>query len=216
MANGRTSLGVVAVTLLLSWPLTGCSDSSEKGTVPSSSHPSETPSPADPPESPDDPGTTAAVRTDPLAPTPLPPVIRDGTTPHPSISAQPQPFDEAVTYPDGVSLEVTSLDQGEVTDRGPGVITGPTTAFELRFTNGGSRAIDLSTVTVTTVYGDPARTSRPVYDERSRDFSGRVRPGATAEARYVFSIPTDQLGDVTVHVDFDGLHAAGRFTGDAA
>lgn len=202
----------VAAAVLLAGCLAGCTDSSGDKAGPDSPSRSDTPSQASPSPSSIEPGD----RRDPLAPTLIPPVIRGGGTPHPSISADPQPFDEPIEYPDGVSLEVTEIEQGEVTDQGPGVVGGPTTAFEVVFTNDSKKSVDLNQVVVTAVYGDPGRLAHPVYDPQSQDFAGRVAPGKVARARYVFSIPPAQLGNVTVHVDFDGLHAAGRFTGDAA
>lgn len=211
MPHRRAATAAALALLVLGWLLSGCSGSGEEGpgAEPTSSTGSSTGSSEQPS------ALSSPSRTDPLAPATVAPVIRDGETPHPSISAQPQPFDEPVAYPDGVSLEVIAIDQGEVTDRGPGVIAGPTTAFTIELTNGSKTPLDLNAVTVTTVYGDPARISRPVYDQRSQDFAGKVRGGGTAEAHYVFSIPTDQLGDVTVHVDFDGRHTAAQFTGAA-
>jgi hypothetical protein len=205
----------VAAAVLLAGCLAGCTDSTDSAgdkAGADSSSPSGTPSQESATPSSIEPGD----RSDPLAPTEIPPVIRGDETPQPSISADPQPFDEPIEYPDGVSLEVTEIEQGEVTDQGPGVVGGPTTAFEVVFTNGSKKPVDLNQVVVTAVYGDPGRLAHPVYDPQSRDFAGRVAPGEKAKARYVFSIPPAQLGNVTVHVDFDGLHAAGRFTGDAA
>lgn len=205
------AVACVAAAVLLAGCLAGCSDSSgDKAGADSS--PSGTPSQESPSPSSIEPGD----RSDPLAPTEIPPVIRGDGTPQPSISADPQPFDEPIEYPDGVSLEVTEIEQGEVTDQGPGVVGGPTTAFEVVLTNGSKKPVDLNQVVVTAVYGDPGRLAHPVYDPKSQDFAGRVAPGKVGRARYVFSIPPAQLGNVTVHVDFDGLHAAGRFTGDAA
>lgn len=203
----RAAACVAAAALLLA----GCSDSSGDKAGADSSSPSGTPSQESPSPSSIEPGD----RSDPLAPTKIPPVVRGDGTPQPSISADPQPFDEPIEYPDGVSLEVTGIEQGEVTDQGPGVVGGPKTAFNLVFTNGSKKPVDLNQVVVTAVYGDPGRLAHPVYDSKSRDFAGRVAPGKVAKARYVFSIPPAQLGNVTVHVDFDGLHVAGRFMGDA-
>ncbi len=210
------AVACVAAAVLLAGGLAGCSDSSGDTAGPDSSSPSDTPSGTPTQESPSPSAIETGKRRDPLAPTEIPPVIRGGETPQPSFSADPQPFDQPIEYPDGVSLEVTGIKQGEVTDQGPGVVGGPKTAFKLVFTNGSKKPVELNQVVVTAVYGDPGRLAHPVYDTQSQDFAGRVAPGKAAQARYVFSIPRAQLGNVTVHVDFDGLHAAGRFTGDVA
>jgi hypothetical protein len=144
------------------------------------------------------------------------PVLRGGKKPRPSVSADPEPFDRAIRYSDGLRLVVTGIAQGKVTGQGPGVFLGePKTEIGLRMTNRGNRAVRLDQVVVTVVYGSQRRTSRPVYDERARDFSGVLRPGSSADASYLFSVPRDQLDDVTMLVDFDGRHTVARFRGAA-
>ncbi len=153
--------------------------------------------------------------TSPLAPATRTPVIRDGVRPHPTISADPEPFDRPVTYPDGVKLAVTGIDQGRVSGQGPGVVAGPKTTFHLRFTNGSDRAVSLDQVVPTAGFGSPARLARPVYDDRTQDFGTTVKPGATATATYAFSIPPGELSHVVIHLDFDGRHVAATFRGSA-
>jgi len=132
------------------------------------------------------------------------------------LTAHPQPFDRAVRYSDGLRLAVTSITQGKVTGQGPGVFLGePKTEIGLRMTNRSGRAVNLDQVVVTLVYGSERRTSRPVYDERARDFNGVLRPGRSAAATYLFSVPRDELDDVTMFVDFDGRHTVARFRGSA-
>lgn len=144
------------------------------------------------------------------------PVLRDGRAPRPSVSAGPQPFGRAIRYPDGLRLAVTSISQGKVTGQGPGVFLGePKTEIGLRMSNRSGRSVNLDQVVVTLVYGSERRTSRPVYDDRARDFNGVLRPGRSATATYLFSVPRPQLDDVTMFVDFDGHHTVGRFRGSA-
>jgi hypothetical protein len=144
------------------------------------------------------------------------PVLRDGRPPRPSVSAGPQPFGRAIRYPDGLRLAVTSISQGKVTGQGPGVFLGePKTEIGLRMSNRSGRSVNLDQVVVTLVYGSQRRTSRPVYDDRARDFNGVLRPGRSATATYLFSVPRPQLDEVTMFVDFDGQHTVGRFRGSA-
>ena len=115
---------------------------------------------------------------------------------------------------EGVSLAITKVEQGTVTEQGPGAFTGdPKTLFTVALTNGSKQAITLDQVVVTARYGSPARVARPTYGSGAKDFSGTVKPGKTATATYSFSVPTSQLKNVTMAVDFDGLHAAATFRG---
>lgn len=193
-----------------------CSQStSEPGAVKApSSGPTSSQSTSDP-SSPSHSGPTSKPPKSPPAPGTVKPVPRDGHRPHPSISAAPQPFDQPVTYSDGVRLTVTAIHQGRVSGQGVGIVEGPRTTFDLRFSNGSKRAINLNQVVPTVEFGKPARIAQPVYDDKTQDFAGVVRPGGHTTATYAFSIPVGQLDDVTVHLDFDGRHLAAVFQGAA-
>ncbi|HEX3815634.1 MAG TPA: hypothetical protein VHX59_22585 [Mycobacteriales bacterium] len=143
-------------------------------------------------------------------------MIRDGKRPHPTVKAPPEPFDKPISYTDGLSLRITGIKQGKVTAQGPGDLPGqPTTTFSVTLKNASPKPVVLNQVVVTATYGTPAQLARPVYDDTTQDFSGTVRKGQSAKAVYVFSVPTADLGNVTVLVDFDGLHAAATFRGAA-
>lgn len=134
----------------------------------------------------------------------------------PSVSASPESFAKRITYPDGLGLAITNIKQGLVTDQGPGFVTGQhTTTLSVVLTNGSAKPISLNQVVASMTYGTPKRVASPVYDMQAQDFGGTVRPGATAKARYVFSVPKADLGDVTMTVNFDSLHASATFTGSA-
>ena len=141
-------------------------------------------------------------------------MVRGGKAAHPSLTAAAVSFAQRAAYSDGVALRVTSIKHGAVSGQGPGVLSGQTTSsLTVTLTNGSKQPVDLNQVVVTADYGRPARIASPIYDEGARDFSGTVATGKTATAVYVFAIPSSQLSDVTVNVDFDGSHHAATFTG---
>lgn len=152
---------------------------------------------------------------DPLAPATIRPVTRDGKRPHPTVTAAPAPLRGVVRYGDGVTLHITGITQGRVTGKGPGVVDGPTTTFELSLQNNGRQPLDLNSVVVTLVYGSPGRVANPVYGAKSRDFAGTVELGRTSTALYTFMVPVSRRSRVTVHVDFDAVHTAAVFSGSA-
>ena len=152
----------------------------------------------------------------PLASPTVEPVVRNGVRPHPSISAAPAPFGHPVVYPDGVRLAVTGIHQGQVTGQGPGVVAGAEDDVRPRFTNGSTKPVSAGPGRATASFGSPARIASPVYDARTQDFGATVAPGHKATATYAFSIPVDQLSDVTIHLDFDGRHYAATFHGSVS
>jgi hypothetical protein len=143
-------------------------------------------------------------------------VSRGGQPARPTISAAPAAFSGSakVSYPDDVTVRISSITQGSVEGSGPGTIGGPKTTFGLVFTNGSDKPVDMSQVVVTVAYGARHLQARPVYDEAGQtDFAGDIKPGQSARATYAFSIPVASLDDVTMWVDFDGLHTSAVFTG---
>lgn len=166
-----------------------------------------------------DPSSAGTARQqDPLAPRSYRPVVRDGS------SARRTPatrevggFSPAhpVTYPDGISVTVRRYAHGVEKGRGPGVFLGrPYTEIVMSLSNGSTTSLDLNSVVVTATYGSPARIAPPVYEvAAARDFSGTVATGSSANAEYVFAIPTSARRTVVMRVDFDGKHEPAVFSG---
>jgi hypothetical protein len=180
----------------------------------------------------DQPGTRATDRTgtdptatptakpslpaDPKAPTTVTPVARSGSHPGQRITARSAAFDRPVRWHDGVRLQVVEISHGVTDGIGAGATQGaPMTTFALKLTNGSTKPLNASSVVLTTVYGGTSRlVAQPVYGQAgAADFSGTIAPGSTGSATYVFSIPTKQLGSVSLFVDLDAHHAVGSFHG---
>lgn len=143
-------------------------------------------------------------------------VARNGKTPKPTITAPTVPFTKTMAFSDGLALKVIGVHQGVQSGQGPGVMKGePTTQVQLRFTNGTKKDVDLTRVVVQMSYGSPARVAAPVYDATAMDFSTVLKPGGSASASYVFSVPVASLNHVTMTVDLDGVHATAAFVGPA-
>jgi hypothetical protein len=157
---------------------------------------------------------TATRAPDRLAPSGYRPVIRHGRTPRPTVTPTTGNGggQRTVAYGDGISVQLTKVSQSVEQGQGPGVFPGrPHTALTLTLVNRSTRTLDLSQVVVTALYGSPARLASPVYeDPAARDFTGTVKPGGSATAVYVFSVPTTATGSVTAIVDFDDVHVAAR------
>jgi hypothetical protein len=85
----------------------------------------------------------------------------------------------------------------------------------VRITNGTDDAVDLGGVTMDLTHGADAVPASPLDDPSQAPFSGSLDQGDSAEGVYVFSVPQDDRGTVTVSVG----HRAGApfmvFTGSA-
>jgi hypothetical protein len=200
--------------------LSACGGGDDKPSAGTTTAPSTTaaPSPSSKPSAgPSDDVTKKATPSKPPDPTVKAPkrVLRGGKQPRSTVTAPPARFDGTVRYGDGVNLVVTDVQQAKVTGQGPGEFPGePKTQISMRMTNGGDDPVRLEQVVVTAIYGSPRRQARPVYDDRSRDFTGVLKPGSSTTAVYSFSIPKAELGRVTMLVDFDGRHTVATFQGD--
>jgi hypothetical protein len=159
--------------------------------------------------------------TDVAAPLPNPvqtvaKVRRPGYSGPPTVPVPTVRFPTPAAYPDGVRLVVSRAAKGIEQGHGPGVHDGREyVRFEIRLTNGTSTRLDLNQVVVTTFYGPTRQLAPPVYTEGTgaRDFSGTVAPGASTDAVYAFAVPTSELKDVTMVVDFDGPHVSAVYHG---
>ena len=197
--------------------LSGCGGSGQAlASTPGGSASSSTSSPA-PTETPETETTPTTVAPPlPQSVKSVPKVKRVGQPNTPSVSAPAAKFTGAVKYPDGVSLVITKAEKGIETGHGPGVMAGREyVRFTVKLTNGSAKAVNLDQVVVTTTYGTTKQLAAPVYTESAGtyDFTGSVKPGATATALYAFAVPTKQLNRVAMVVDFDGLHTSATYTG---
>jgi hypothetical protein len=172
---------VLAVALALALSASGGGDDKPKAGAGSSPTPSVSPS-ANPSGSAGPSDDTSKSAAPSLPPDPVlktyKRVLRGGKQPRATVSASPAQFDGTIRYGDGLSLAVTGVSQAKVTGQGPGEFPGePKTQMNLRMTNGGDETVKLEQVVVTAIYGPDRRQARPVYDERSRDFTGVLKPG---------------------------------------
>lgn len=218
---GSASYGAALLALGLALALCACGGGDDdKPKAGATASPSSSVSPSANPSGSAGPGDDASTSKAPSVP-PDPilktykRVLRGGKQPRVTVSAPPAEFDGTVRYQDGLNLVVTGARQAKVTGQGAGEFPGePKTQMSLKMTNGGDEKVRLDQVVVTAIYGPDRRQARPVYDERTRDFSGVLKPGASATAIYSFSIPKADLDRVTMIVDFDGRHTVAVFRGD--
>ena len=158
-------------------------------------------------------------RTPSAAPTtkdqPVPKVERSAGAEQPTVKAKPTSVDGTVKYSDGVTLSITDVDFGKETEKGPGAFPGREYAIlTLEVENASDKALSMQTVVITVLdsAGEAVRRStspRP----KVQDFSGTLKPGKTAKARYAFAVPKKSRSKVTVVVDFDGVHTSAVFRG---
>ena len=178
-------------------------------------------------------GTTASTTTAPpvaaapTAPTPAPtPETTPETTPEPTGPTgdvdDPPPsrpavaLDAAAEVGDGVSASLVSLDAIEGTATGPGNIAGPALRITVRIENGTDEPVSLGGVVVDLASGRDLVPASPLDDPSAAPFAGTVAPGEHADGVYVFTIPEEDRGSVTVSVGYQAGAPLMVFTGSAS
>lgn len=115
------------------------------------------------------------------------------------VVAQTAEVKQDVTTPSGLTANVVSVESYTATAKRAGEVSGPAVKVTLRLTNGTGSAFPLSTAGVNAYYGSEATPAAPVAgDPAAKPFSGSLTPGAAATAVYVFSVPADEEGSVTL------------------
>jgi hypothetical protein len=143
-------------------------------------------------------------------------VLRPGQPDKPTVTADKVSFSAPAKYGDNTVLTITKASKQVETGNGPGVFAGREfVKFDLELTNGSGQPINLNSVVVTTYYGGSNQLAAPVYTPSAAtvDFGGDLASGAKATASYGFAVPTSELGNVTMVVDFDGVHSSATFSG---
>ncbi|MCZ2819097.1 hypothetical protein O2V63_01995 [Modestobacter sp. VKM Ac-2977] len=115
-------------------------------------------------------------------------------------SLPPVGLTDSAAVGDGVTAALTAVRaiQGEGT--GPGNVAGPAVAVTVRLTNGTAEQIVLDGAVVSLAYTADALPASPLDDPSAAPLSGVLEPGSSAEGVYVFSVPADRRGVVTVAI----------------
>lgn len=116
----------------------------------------------------------------------------------------------------GIVVTVSSVEAIEGAAEGPGNVAGPALRVTIRITNGTDEAVSLDGVAVTMAYGTEGTPASPLDDASRRPFAGSVAPGEEADGTYVFTVPADARGTVTIEVGYQPGAPRLLFTGPAA
>jgi hypothetical protein len=147
--------------------------------------------------------------TDPSTqPTPDPSAT-PGTMPELAPVAPDEPSDNG----EGLVAEITAMKavQGEAVQAGE--IAGPAVQFTLRLTNDTDAAIDLGLIAVNAYIGEALTPAGGLVKPGAAPFEGTLAVGDSTDGVYVYSIPEDQRGDVTLTLDYRAGQPAFVFRG---
>jgi hypothetical protein len=151
----------------------------------------------------------ASAGVDPTAePTPDP-SEPSGTMPELTPVAPDEPADNG----DGLVARIVTMTavQGEAVQAGE--IAGPAVQFTLELTNDTGEAVDLGLISVNAYIGEGRTPAGGLVRPGGAPFEGTLDSGKTAKGVYVYTIPENQRGDVTLTVDYRAGQPAFVFRG---
>lgn len=102
----------------------------------------------------------------------------------------------------GMTFRLAQLEavKGEAT--GPGEIAGPAVRVTVVATNDSASPVLLEGAVVDVIYGQAKTSASPLSGPGVVRFEGEVAPGGSATGVYVFDVPVDQRGAITVLVSY--------------
>ena len=123
------------------------------------------------------------------------------------------PLSAPASAGDGVVATLPEVVAIEGSGTGPGNIAGPAVRVTVEVRNGTAETIALDQVAVNAYAGADRTPASPLDDPAQRPFTGSLAPGETATAVQVFSVPTEDLGAVTVELGYRAGAPLLLFTG---
>lgn len=111
------------------------------------------------------------------------------------------PTDEA-EGPDGVVIQLEKIESVDGVAAAPGEIAGPSVRLSVTIRNDSAAPVNLGFAVVNAYIGADRVPAGTLMSPGGKPFGGTILPGESATGVYIFLIPEDQRGDVTVAVDY--------------
>ncbi len=124
----------------------------------------------------------------------------------------PVPTTQPAEVKDRVRVELTEFRRDQVEARGPGEITGPAVRVKVKITNTSGRPIELDRATIAIT--DGAKTPLSPVLTSTGAVAGSLAPSKSADGDYVFSIPADSKGPLSIIVIAAPGVPAAQFVGE--
>jgi hypothetical protein len=118
------------------------------------------------------------------------------------VTAPPVGIDEVADAGTGMTFRLEQLEAVDGEANGPGEIAGPAVRVAVVATNDSPSPVLLEGVVVDLTYGAQNTSAAPLSGPGALRFSGEVAPGASATGVYVFDVPVDERGSVSVIVSY--------------
>ena len=112
------------------------------------------------------------------------------------------PLEDKAEVGRNVLVKVTKFESVKGKAEGPGEIAGPALRITVSVTNGSSEEIPMDNALVNLYYGKKQTPASILSGPGAKPLSKPVRAGGSASGRYVFNVPADQQGQLSVEFSY--------------
>lgn len=133
----------------------------------------------------------------------------------PGSTKSPVPLDRPGTVDRGLTARVSTLTAVAGRAAGPGELSGAALRASITLTNGSAKTVDLRNTVVSLYYGPDQRPASAVSGPGAANLPQRLKAGASATGRYVYTVPADQRDEVLITVDYSVRTPVVAFRGRA-
>jgi hypothetical protein len=130
--------------------------------------------------------------------------------------APPVALDQTGDFETGVTLRITDVEAVDGEGRGPGQVSGPGLRLVLEAHNDSEDPVSLEGMVVALAYGAAETPAMSLTEPGGDPFEGELPPESKSGGVYVFAVPVQSRGQVTVSASYTGSAPTVLFKGDAA
>lgn len=130
-------------------------------------------------------------------------------------TAPPVGLDETGDFGTGVTLLVDEIEAVDGVARGPGQVSGPALRLVMEASNASKGSVSLEGMVVALAYGADDTPAMRLSEPGERPFEGELPAKAEARAVYVFAIPQEARGRISVSASYTGSAPTVVFEGAA-
>ncbi|HSR24780.1 MAG TPA: hypothetical protein VLW53_14590 [Candidatus Eisenbacteria bacterium] len=127
----------------------------------------------------------------------------------------PVPMDEKGDFGGGVGVRLVGIEAVHGVAHGPGQIAGPALRLTLRISNDSAAPVPLTGLVVNVSYGPQHLPASILSGPGAAPFGASVKPGESESGTYVFAVPADGRGQVSVEVSYSAQEPTVVFRGSA-
>lgn len=160
------------------------------------------------------------------------PPVEPGAEPEPAPEGEPAPADPALPElpapltpralteeveigPEAVA-RVSRLESVQGEPQGVGEIAGPALRFTVEVENTGTEPIPIQDAVINVTYGSEATPATEVSGPGRQPFAGQIAPGASATGTFVFLVPSEERGAVSISLEYRAGAPIAVFAGSAS